>query len=319
MVIGLDIGSSSVKALRLGGRSRRPLVVRRGIATRRAGGGRVEHDGAEILRAALEALRAAGGGSRGAAECSLAIATQRSTLLFWDRAGGRPLTPAYSWQDLRGASICTRLRRRRVAADDAGRRGRSGTGGGAQELIAARTGLRLSPHYSASKIAWALRHVRGLRRRVEEGGALWGPLGTFLLWHLSGGALYAVDHANAQRTLLLDLATLSWDPELFGLFGLEALLRAPALPALLPTVLRPGLPLRLDGRRLRLRAMTGDQQAALFGMRRRRAGDTVINYGSGAFLLRNVGARPVRVLGLLTPLLASWRAATPACMPWRDP
>jgi glycerol kinase len=286
MAIGLDVGSSSVKAIRLDRSGRVAAAARRVIATRRGAGGRVEHDAAAIVRAAFEVVAAA---ARGGAEGErLGIATQRSTVLFWDPATGRPLTPAYSWQDRRAHAVCARL-------------------AGAAARLEARTGLRLSPHYSASKIAWALRHVRGLARRVASGRALWGTLGTFLVWRLSGGALYGVDHANAQRTLLLDLDALSWDPALADLFGLGPLFDAPHLPALLPTV--PGEPLPLAGapRGLRLAAWTGDQQAALIGTGCRRPGDVAINYGSGAFVLRHVGAAPVRAPGLLTSLLASWR------------
>src|SRR6267154_1656722 len=99
--------------------------------------------------------------------------------------------------------------------------------GGAAGGVARRSGLRLSPHYSASKIAWALARTPALRRRVESGRALWGTLGAFLVWRLSRGALYAIDHSNAQRTSLVDLTSLSWDPELFRLFRLEPLLQAP--------------------------------------------------------------------------------------------
>ncbi|MBI4169055.1 MAG: glycerol kinase, partial [Acidobacteria bacterium] len=281
MVIGLDLGSSSAKALRVSSRGRVMASARRPIATRRAPGGRVEHDPEAILAAALGALCAVA--RRAAPDERFGIATQRSTVLFWDRDSGRPLTPAYSWQDLRGRPLCDRLRR------EAGRSVTAPKDEPPDAAVAARTGLRLSPHYSASKIAWALRHVRGLRRALASGRALWGPVGTFLLWHLSRGSIYAVDHANAQRTLLFNLEEIAWDPDLFRLFDIDALLEAPVLPALVPTGLAPAFPVEVAGRPLRLAALTGDQQAALFGLRCRRPGDISINYGSGAFVLRNVG------------------------------
>jgi len=301
MPAGLDLGSSSVKAVtappaRAGG------AARRRIATRRLPGGRVEHDAEAIFAAALSALRAALPRRSRNLE-ALGLATQRSTVLFWDRDTGRPLTPAYSWQDLRGAPLVSRLRRE------------ARSGGDLDETIGRRTGLRLSPHYSASKLSWALRHVRGLRRRVASGRALWGTLGTFLVWRLSGGAVYAVDHANAQRTLLFDLDSRSWEPELFDTFGLGALVEAPALPAALPTTLTSPICLRRSGLPLRLCAMTGDQQAALIGLGCRAEGAITINYGSGAFVLISTGERLVRVPGLLTTLLASWRGDRPGAHP----
>jgi glycerol kinase len=303
MAIGLDLGSSSAKALRVSHGGRVIASARRSIGTRRGSGGRVEHDPAAILDAALGALRSAA--ARGAPGESVGIATQRSTVLFWDRDSGRPLTPAYSWQDLRGRALCERLRRR------SGRVAGGAPGAAHDSVVAARTGLRLSPHYSASKIAWALRHVRGLGRAVASGRALWGPVGTYLVWRLSAGSVYAIDHANAQRTLLFNLDAIAWEPDLFRLFGIEAILEAPVLPALVPTGLSPGFPLEAAGRSLRLAALTGDQQAAVFGLRCRRPGDIAINYGSGAFVLRNVGALPARKAGLLTTLLASWRGDGP--------
>ena len=297
MLIGLDIGSSSAKAILVdpGGRLRRSARVR--FPTRRGAGGRVEHDAAALLRASLSALAEAAAGIAPRGVASLGIATQRSTVLFWDRDSGRAVTPAYSWQDLRAAALCRGLTRRsRAPAPDDRDLG---------EAVAERTGLRVSAHYAAAKLAWALRHVPGLRRRVARGRVLWGTLGAWIAWHLTRGALYAVDHANAQRTLLFHLGSLSWDPALFELFGLPDLYDVPVLPALVPTRMESGAGARVGDRALVLRAMTGDQQAALQGMLCRRAGDMAINYGSGAFVLMQVGTFPVRVRGLLTTLVSS--------------
>ncbi|HXU13121.1 MAG TPA: FGGY family carbohydrate kinase [Candidatus Binatia bacterium] len=309
MPAGLDLGSSSIKALLVPRDGSAGRTARRGIATRRLPGGRVEHDAEAMFDAAVSALRAIlPKGRRGEPE-SLGIATQRSTVLFWDRDTGRPLTPAYSWQDLRGAPLCKRLRGR------PGRGGRS-TPAAFEDLVRERTGLRLSPHYAAAKLAWALGNVRGLRRRVAAGTALWGTLGTFIAWRMSDGALYAIDHANAQRTLLFDLGARAWEPGLFEAFGLSPLLDAPALPALVPTSLAEGACLVAAGRALRLEAMTGDQQGALIGLGCRKEGAVAINYGSGAFVLIGTGPRLLRVPGLLTTMVASWRA--PASAGGRD-
>ncbi|HEV8700059.1 MAG TPA: FGGY family carbohydrate kinase [Candidatus Polarisedimenticolia bacterium] len=305
MPAGLDLGSSSIKAILVRRDGRDGRAARRGIATRRRPGGRVEHDAEEVLAAAMASLHAVLPGRGGEPE-TLGIATQRSTVLFWDRDSGRPLTPAYSWQDLRGAALCDRLR-------GASRRGPAGPGRGAlEEAVRERTGLRLSPHYAAAKLAWALRHVRGLGRRVAAGRALWGTLGTFLAWRMSGGAVYAIDHANAQRTLLFDLASQAWEPGLFETFGLAPLLDAPALPALVPTSFANGARLEAAGRPVRLGAMTGDQQGALIGLGCRDDGSIAINYGSGAFVLIGTGARLARVPGLLTTMVASWRGTAAA-------
>jgi glycerol kinase len=301
VLIGLDIGSSSAKAILVDARGRIRRAARVRFPTRRLPGGRVEHDAAALLRASIAALEQSAAGLPARGTASLGIATQRSTVLFWDRDSGRAVTPAYSWQDLRAAAWTRRLTLRGGSR----RSGALPADGHLNDRVAERTGLRVSAHYAAPKLAWALKRLPGLRRRVARGQVLWGTLGTWLAWHLTRGGLYCVDHANAQRTLLLHLGSLSWDPALFDLFGLGDLFEAPALPALVPTRSESGALARVAGRSLALRAMTGDQQAALQGLLCRRAGDMAINYGSGAFVLMQVGSEPVRVRGLLTTLVAS--------------
>jgi glycerol kinase len=293
MRIGVDIGSSSTKALVLEASGRVRHASRHRFPTWRAPGGRVEHDPERLFEATRRALEDAARRLPRRETALLGLAAQRSTFLFWDARNGRPLLPAISWQDLRARSrIAPAARRARERGLD----------------LSERTGLRLSAHYAAPKIAWVFRDQPALRRRVASGRALWGTLLTYVVWRLTGGAVYAVDHANAQRTSLFALEGLAWDPELFALFDLDPLLDAPALPALVPTCLEGGTVIEAAGRSLNLLAMTGDQQAALVGMRCRRDGDMAINYGSGAFVLRCAGARSMRRPGLLTTLVSSRQA-----------
>jgi glycerol kinase len=289
MRVGLDIGSSSAKAILVDGSGRARKTARRTFPTRRDGQ-RVEHDAERIVGATIGALEDLAPALPRGAAVPLGFASQRSTFLFWDRSSGRPLTPAISWQDLRAAGINRAVR---------GRAARLGLDVGAV------TGLRPSAHYAAPKISWALANLPGLRRRIAAGTALWGTLTTYVVWRLTRGGVYAVDHANAQRTSLMDLAALAWEPRLFELYGLEPLLDAPALPALTPTCLSAPIEFAAGARRVALLAVTGDQQAALVGLRCRRLGDMAINYGSGAFVLRCVGPTPLRRRGLLTTLVSS--------------
>jgi len=289
MRVGLDIGSSSAKAILVDGAGRVRASARRPFPTRRDRE-RVEHDAERIVAATHGALEDLARSLPARGGVPLGFASQRSTFLFWDRASGRPLTPAISWQDLRAAAV------NRAARGRAARLGLD---------VGQLTGLRPSAHYAAPKIAWALAHVPGLRRRVASGDALWGTLTTYVVWRLTRGGVYAIDHANAQRTSLMDLAALAWDPRLFDLYRLEPLLDAPALPALTPTCLSAPIEFAAGARRLALLAVTGDQQAALVGLRCRRDGDMAINYGSGAFVLRCIGGTPIRRRGLLTTLVSS--------------
>jgi glycerol kinase len=135
-----------------------------------------------------------------AAVAGVGIACQRSTCLFWDAQSGRPLTRALSWQDRRGEAICRDLARHAPS-------------------IARKTGLRLSPHYAASKIRWLLDRFPGLRRFTRNGRARFGTLDSYLLFRLTGGASWSTDPTHAARTLLMNLKHLDWDPELLDLFG----------------------------------------------------------------------------------------------------
>jgi len=245
--------------------------------------GWVEHDPLELwettLLAAREALRRAG--VEAGEVWALGITNQRETTLVWDRKTGEPLYNAIVWQDRRTAPLCEALRAR-----------------GLEPLFRERTGLLLDPYFSGTKLVWLLENVPGLREKAERGEVLFGTVDTWLLWRLTGGRVHATDPTNASRTLLFNLHTLGWDPEL-----LEAL-RIPA--SLLPEV-RPSdgdfgetLP-ELLGASLPIRGVLGDQQAALFGQGALSPGEGKCTYGTGAFLLLNTGERPVPSRrGLLT-------------------
>ena len=256
------------------GRIRRLVAVP--VATRRPGPGLAEHDGEALFRSVRLALRRVLSGIDPAGIAAVGLACQRSTFLFWDPESMRPLTPALSWQDRRGEEICLALSRR-------------------EKMIRSRTGLRLGPHYAASKIRWLLDRSPGLRRKAERGEARGGTLDAYLLSRLTGGDSWSTDPTHAARTLLMDLGQLDWDPDLLGLFRIP--LRA--LPPIRPSAFPAG-EIRVRGTSLRIAATVGDQQAALIGLGCRKPGEAGINYGTGAFVILNTGARPRRVPGLLT-------------------
>ena len=124
----------------------------------------------------------------GAPVAAIGIASQRETTVVWERADGAPIYPAIVWQDRRTAPHCERLRQE-----------------GAEALVRARTGLLLDPYFSATKLAWILDHVAGARARATRGELAFGTIDSFLLWHLTSGAVHATDAANASRTLLFDI------------------------------------------------------------------------------------------------------------------
>ncbi|MBU4238905.1 MAG: glycerol kinase GlpK, partial [Alphaproteobacteria bacterium] len=222
----------------------------------------------------------AGGVGRFAA---IGITNQRETSVLWDAGTGEPLHRAIVWQDRRTAPVTARL-----------------TAEGHEPAVQAATGLILDPYFSATKFAWLLDAVPGARDRAIRGEVKLGTIDAWLIWKLTGGRIHATDASNAARTALMDLKTVEWRDDLCALFAVP---RA-ALPAIVPCAgvigeTEPGL----FGRALPLAGSAGDQQAALVGHGALHPGDAKITYGTGAFLVANVGPEPVastrRLLGTL--------------------
>ncbi len=238
--------------------------------------GWVEHDPKDLLRTALSTARIAMARAEeaGFQIVALGIANQRETALVWDRRSGEAIHRAIVWQDRRTAETCADLKR-----------------DGAEELVQQRAGLLLDPYFSATKAAWILDHVEGARKRAEHGELRFGTVDSYLLWHLTGGRVHATDATNASRTALYDIARGTWDEDLCRLF------RVP--PTLLPEVRDCAAEFGLTdarhfGRALPIRGIAGDQQAALIGQACFAPGMVKATFGTGAFILLNIGAEPVR-------------------------
>lgn len=241
--------------------------------------GWVEHDAEEIWRVThagmTQALR--GAGLTPADIAALGLTNQRETVVLWDRQTGEPVHPAIVWQDRRTAADCARLK-----AD------------GHERMVRKKTGLVLDPYFSATKIRWLLDNVPGLRRRARRGGIAFGTIDSWLLWKLTGGAVHATDPSNAARTLLYDIRKLRWDDDLVELFAVPRAL----LPEVRPSSAvhghtRPGLFADADAP-IPVSGIAGDQQAALFGQACFQPGRAKNTYGTGSFILMNIGAKPAR-------------------------
>ena len=233
--------------------------------------GWVEHDAEEILQITLAAAREALGQAP-RAPAAIGITNQRETIVAWDRRTGRPLHRALVWQDRRTADRCRALEQKL-----------------GKSWIAERTGLVWDPYFSATKIEWLLENVDGLRASVEAGDAVFGTIDAWLVYRLTSGAAFVTDHTNASRTLLYDLRKRAWDPELLSLFGVPA----QALPEVRSSSEVVGVcDAELLGTEIPIAGIAGDQQAALFGQGCWKAGQAKCTYGTGAFLLMNVGSQP---------------------------
>ena len=273
-VLALDQGTTSSRAMVFDRGGRAVAAEQKELRQIFPQAGWVEHDAAEIwstqLSCAQAALRKAGIAARDVA--AIGITNQRETTLLWDRATGAPLANAIVWQDRRTAERCAELR-----------------AAGVEATVNARTGLLLDPYFSATKLAWLLDHVPGARRRAERGELAFGTVDSWLIWNLSGGATHVTDVSNASRTLLCNLGTLEWDDELLAIFGVP---RA-VLPRIASSSEVVGTTTgALFGAPIAIAGNAGDQQAATFGQACFARGMAKNTYGTGAFMLMNVGEAP---------------------------
>ncbi len=250
--------------------------------------GWVEHDPDDIwgtqIGVASEAMARAGASPRDIA--AIGVTNQRETTLIWDRATGRPIYNAIVWQCRRTAPHCEQLK-----------------AAGHGERIKARTGLVIDAYFSGTKAAWILDNVPGARARAERGELAFGTVDTWLIWNLTGGRVHATDVSNASRTMLYNINNGDWDEELLSI------LRVPR--ALLPEV-KPSSALygesipELLGAAIPISGVAGDQQAATFGQACYAPGTVKNTYGTGCFMLMNVGHHAVASPGgLLTTV--GWR------------
>ncbi|MEO6987855.1 MAG: glycerol kinase GlpK [Aquihabitans sp.] len=277
IVIALDAGTTGVRAFAVD-ESGRPVGYRyREFTQHFPRPGWVEHDAAEIW-SAIVGTTAELIASLQEPVAAIGITDQRETVVAWDRRTGRPLHWAIVWQDRRGAARCDEL-----------------TEAGHLPLVRETTGLVLDPYFSATKLEWLF----------GEGGVKPGPdlavgtIDSWLLWNLTGGAVHATEPSNASRTMLFDIGSLAWSDELCDLFGVPA----SALPEVRPSSGRFGVTHESSGLPpgIPISGIAGDQQAALFGQACFAPGDTKNTYGTGSFVLMNVGSTcPEPVEGLLT-------------------
>jgi glycerol kinase len=258
--------------------------------------GWVEHDPIEIWARTQEVVR----GALRKAECdvsdvaAIGVTNQRETTVVWEKSTGKPAYNAIVWQDTRTDVICNEL------AKDGG-----------QNRLRARTGLPLATYFSGPKIKWILDNVPGARARAENGELLFGNMDTWIIWNLIGA--HVTDVTNASRTLLMNLQTLDWDAEILNLLGIPR--------AMLPKICsssevygRVGaqrtdsaskfpIPLAAPLQNIPVSGDLGDQQAALFGQTCFSLGEAKNTYGTGCFMLLNMGELPVPSnSGLLTTL-----------------
>jgi glycerol kinase len=274
VILALDQGTTSSRAIVFDHAGRIISVAQQEFRQIFPQAGWVEHDADEIwatqhavARKALDQIGVSAG-----EVAAIGITNQRETTVVWDRATGRPIHHAIVWQDRRTAGFCDSLKAE-----------------GRGPAIQQKTGLVIDAYFSGSKLRWILDHVPGARERAERGELAFGTIDTWLTWKLTDGALHVTDPSNASRTMLYNIQTGAWDPELLAWLGVPA----SVLPEVRSSaeVLGKTAPGVFDSR-IPIAGIAGDQQAALFGQQCFTRGLAKNTYGTGCFMLMNIGQLP---------------------------
>ncbi|OGW44177.1 MAG: hypothetical protein A2132_05565 [Nitrospirae bacterium RBG_16_43_11] len=250
--------------------------------------GWIEYNPDDILKSQLNAIKALFRkiGTKKKQIAALGISGQQSTIILWDKETGKPVYNAISYNDPRGMDIC----RQRT---------------GRREIVRERTGLHLSPYYSASKIKWVLENVKAVQKLADKGRLLLGTVNTYILWHLSKRSVYVMDHASAAKTLLCNIFTKTWDRELLELFNLPHEI----FPDIVPTSSYIGDAV-IERQVIPIHASITEKQASLLGHGLFQEGDVSINYGDDGLMLANTGKKIFLLPGLLTTIAWSNHEST---------
>lgn len=237
--------------------------------------GWVEHDATEIwsTQAGMAAEAIAKKGIESSEIAAIGITNQRETAVVWDRKTGEPIYNAIVWQDKRTSDFCDKLKK-----------------AGKSDLIRERTGLVIDSYFSATKVKWILDNVEGAREKAEKGALAWGTIDSWLIWKMTQGNLHITDVTNACRSLIFNINTMAWDDELLELFTIPK--------SMLPKVKQSSevyghTTPNFFASEIPIAGIAGDQQAALFGQMCTQKGMVKNTYGTGCFMLMNVGEEPV--------------------------
>jgi glycerol kinase len=280
-VASIDQGTASSRCFVFDNRARIVSVAQKEHRQHFPRPGWVEHDPEEIWRNVLSVVRVALEKASLEPEdlVGLGIANQRETTVLWDRRSGAPVHNAITWQDTRTDKLCRELGQQF-----------------GQERFREKTGMPVTTYFSGPKIRWLLDHIPGIRERAEAGEVVFGTIDSWLIWNLCGR--HVTDVTNASRTLLMNLATLDWDPELLAAMDVPAAM-LPQIRASAEAYGEAGNPLR----GVPVASALGDQHAALVGQTCFSPGEAKCTFGTGSFLVLNTGSQPVASRnGLLTTL-----------------
>ena len=275
-ILALDQGTTSSRAMLFDKNGSIVSVAQKEFRQIYPKAGWVEHDAQEIwsTQAGVAAEAVAQAGVNGTAIAGIGITNQRETTVIWDRKTGKPVYNAIVWQDRRTSEYCDQLE-----AD------------GHAELIQEKTGLVLDAYFSGTKVKWILDNVEGARERAKKGELAFGTIDSWLIWNFTQGGTHVTDVTNASRTMLFNINKMEWDEEILKLLDIPA--------SLLPEVKQSSevygmSKTTLFASKIPIAGIAGDQQAALFGQMCTEPGTVKNTYGTGCFMLMNVGEKPIK-------------------------
>jgi glycerol kinase len=274
-ILSIDQGTTSSRAIVFNHDGNMVSVAQKEFAQFYPEPGWVEHDANEIWssQAGVAAEAVIKAGLRPIDIAAIGITNQRETTIVWDRETGKPVYNAIVWQDRRTAFFCDELKLK-----------------GTDKLIQEKTGLIVDAYFSATKIKWILENVPGARENAQAGKLAFGTVDSWLIWNLTAGKTHVTDVTNASRTMLFNIHTLQWDEELLQIFGVPA--------NMLPEVRSSSEVFgetagEILAAKIPIAGIAGDQQAALFGQMCTKTGMVKNTYGTGCFMLMNIGDKPV--------------------------
>ncbi len=285
-ILSLDQGTTSSRAILFDGEQNIVAMEQKEFPQLYPNEGWVEHDPMEIYSSQYSVMMGliAKSGIEVSDIMAIGITNQRETTILWDKETGRPVYNAIVWQCRRTADICEDLKAR-----------------GLEDYIRKTTGLVIDAYFSGTKIKWILDNVEGLRERAERGEILFGTVDSWLVWKLTGGKVHVTDYTNASRTMIFNINTLEWD---------DRMLKELDIPRCILPKVRPSSEVygyvNIQGTDVPIAGIAGDQQAALFGQKCFSQGQAKNTYGTGCFLLMNIGSKPCESKsGLITTIAAS--------------
>lgn len=274
-ILALDQGTTSCRALVLDKKGNVISSAQKEFNQHFPKPGWVEHDATEIWKVQQQMMKKALQDKKisPSSIAAIGITNQRETVVIWDKKTGEPVYNAIVWQDKRTADYCDTLKKE-----------------GRADKIREKTGLVIDAYFSGTKVKWILDNVEGVRERAEAGELLLGTIDSWLIWNLTDGDLHITDVTNACRTLFFDINTLSWDDELLKLLTIPSSM----LPEIKPSSEVYGHTSEaILGVKVPIAGIAGDQQAALFGQMCTKPGMVKNTYGTGCFMLMNIGEKPI--------------------------